>query len=145
MIVFVEPFSRPRLACGFDFLGKVFTAGNVFERCHHTSFMSRPVNEDHQNENENQFSLTLRLCLCQSWLLCTSKYQSNLSRHHTDANQCSCFYDVFKVRRQVHVPMHSLIREDRHDHHHDKWKYSIFVNYSCRRYKDLSLGNRRKR
>ena len=48
LIVFVEPFSRPRLACGFDFLGKVFTAGNVFERCHHTSFMSRPVNEDHQ-------------------------------------------------------------------------------------------------
>ena len=25
LIVFVEPFSRPRLACGFDFLGKVFT------------------------------------------------------------------------------------------------------------------------
>ena len=145
MVVFVESFGRPRLACGFYFFGELFTAGNVSERCRPTSVMSQPINVDHQNENENQFILTLRLCLCQSWLLCASKYQSNLSRHHTDPNQCSYFCDVFKVRQQVHVPMHSLICEDRHNHHHDKWKYSIFVNYSCRRYKDLSLGNRRKR
>ena len=53
MVVFVESFSRPRLACGFDFFGEVFTAGNVSERCRPTSVMSQPINVDHQNENEN--------------------------------------------------------------------------------------------
>ena len=53
MVVFVEPFGRPRLACGFDFFGEVFTAGNVSERCCPTSVMSQPINVDHQNENEN--------------------------------------------------------------------------------------------
>ena len=145
LVVFVEPLSRPRLACGFDFFCKVFTAGNVSERCRPTSAMSQPINVDHQNENENQIILTLRLCLCQSWLLCSSKYQSNLSRRHTDPNQCNCFGNILKVLQEANILQHSLIYEERPNNHHNAWKYSIFVNYSCRRYKDLSLGNRRKR
>ena len=62
-VVFVDPFGRPRLACGFDLFGKEFTAGNVTERCHPASLMSRPVNGDHQDKGKDQFILALRLCL----------------------------------------------------------------------------------
>ena len=76
-VVFVEPFGRPRLACGFDFSGEVFTANDVTERRRPTSFMSRPVNEDHQDKSKDHLILTLRLCLCQSWLPCSSRCQNN--------------------------------------------------------------------
>ena len=137
LVVFVEPFGRSRLSCGFDFFGEVFTAGNVSERCRPTSVMSQPINVDHQNENENQFILTLRLCLCQSWLLCASKYQSNLSRHHTNTYKPRHFDNILKVLQEANILLHSLIYEERPNHHHNTWKYSVFVNYSCRRYKPL--------
>ena len=144
MVVFVEPFGRPRLACGFDFFGEVFTAGNVSERCRPTSVMSQPINVDHQNENKDQFILTLRLCLCQSWLLCASKYQSNLSRHHTNTYKPRRFCDVFKFWREAHIPMHCLICEDRNNHHHNTWEYFVFVNYSCRHYNPSSFRKKEK-
>ena len=58
-VVSVEPFGHPRLACGFDLFGKVFAAGNVSKRWCMTSFMSKPVNEDHQYKDESNFILKL--------------------------------------------------------------------------------------
>ena len=100
-VVFVEPFGRPRLACGFDFFGEVFTSNDVSERRRPTSL-----------------GLFVHLgakttCQCA----------------HTDADQCSCLCDVFKVWREAHIPMYDLISEDRHNHHHDTWGDFIFGNY----------------
>ena len=49
-VVFIEPFGRPRLACGFDFLSKVFTASDVSERRHPTSVVKKIINVDHQDK-----------------------------------------------------------------------------------------------
>ena len=59
-VVFIEPFGRPSLACGFDFFGEVFTAGDVSERRRPTSVVTKPINVDHQDKGENHFILMLR-------------------------------------------------------------------------------------
>ena len=62
--VFIEPFGRPRLACGFDFFGEVFTANDVPERRRPTSVETKAINVDHQDKGENHFILVLCLYLC---------------------------------------------------------------------------------
>ena len=49
-VVFVDPLGRPRLACGFDFFGEVFTANDVSERRRPTSVMKKIINVDHQDK-----------------------------------------------------------------------------------------------
>ena len=137
-VVFEEPFGRPRLACGFDFLGEVFTAGDVSERCHYTSFMSRPVNEDHQDKSNDHLILTLRLCLFvhpNTKATCQSTY--------TNTYKLRRFDNILKVFQEANKLLHSLIYEECPNHHHYAWKYSIFVNYRCRRYKPFKMYTRR--
>ncbi|MDA9989555.1 hypothetical protein N9E48_01930 [Paracoccaceae bacterium] len=50
-VVFIEPLSRPRLACGFDFFGEVFTAGDVSERRRPTNVVTKIINVDHQDKS----------------------------------------------------------------------------------------------
>ena len=52
-VVFEEPFGRPRLAFGFDFVGKVFTAGNGSDCYRPTSVLSQPINVDHQDKGND--------------------------------------------------------------------------------------------